>query len=95
MTKIQLDNIKPILKKNGVTFAGIFGSQLGNRARPDSDVDILVRFRTPQGLIKTARLQRLLSQKLKRKVDLVTEGALSPYIKNEVLRKVRPIYEER
>ena len=40
--------ITPILEKNGAEYAGVFGSYARGQARPDSDVDIRVRFE-PQG----------------------------------------------
>ena len=85
----------PILKSNDVSFAGIFGSYARGEQNDKSDVDLLVRFVKPKSLLALAHLERLLSEKLGRKVDLVTENALSPYIKNDVLKDLEVFYEKR
>ena len=85
----------PILKSNDVSFAGIFGSYARGEQNDKSDVDLLVRFVKPKSLLALAHLERLLSEKLGRKVDLVTENALSPYIKDKILSELVTIYGRR
>jgi len=87
--------IAPILQRNDVTFAGIFGSRARGEERADSDVDLLVRFNKQKGLFELSGLERDLSEKLNLKVDLVTEGALSPLLKTEVLKDLQPLYGQR
>jgi len=71
----------------------IFGSMARGEGRIDSDIDILVSFTRPISLIRLVRLERELSQLMGRKVDLVTEQGLSPYIRPTVLASAREIYE--
>ncbi|PIU78387.1 MAG: hypothetical protein COS72_02895 [Candidatus Moranbacteria bacterium CG06_land_8_20_14_3_00_43_56] len=92
---IDLNSIKPILESNDVEFAGVFGSFSRGEARDDSDIDLLIKLRHPIGLFKLVRLERILSEKLGRAVDLVTEGFISPYIKDEVMKDLKVIYEKR
>jgi predicted nucleotidyltransferase len=87
--------IKPVLKKHDVSFAGIFGSHARGEERADSDVDLLVSFNEQKGLFELAGLERDLSELLNLKVDIVTEGGLSPLIKAEVMKDLQPIYGER
>jgi predicted nucleotidyltransferase len=54
-----------------------------------------VRFKEPQGLMRLASLKRQLAGDLGVEVDLVTEGALSPFIKADVLRDLKIIYGKR
>ncbi len=71
ITKIK-KMILPILKKEGVVHASIFGSTARGEAKKDSDVDFLVSFgRKRTDLFDIARLKAELQEKLKRKVDLV------------------------
>lgn len=93
--KINLKEINPILKENGVEFAGVFGSFSRGEMKKTSDVDILVRFVSPLSLLKLIHLERILSKKIGREVDLITEDSLSPIIKQEVLRDLKPIYGSR
>ena len=62
--------------------------------RPDSDLDLVVRFEKPRGLLAIVRLERELSEALGRKVDLLTEGAISPYIRVRIQDDLRVVYEE-
>lgn len=62
---------------------GIFGSFARREETPESDIDILVKFRNTISLLDLARIHRELSRILCREVDLVTESS----IKNERLKK--------
>ena len=67
-----------ILKQNKVTEAGIFGSYSRGEQRKNSDIDILVRIEDENmSLLGFIRLNRLLEEALKRKVDLVEYSALN------------------
>ena len=61
---------------------------------PESDIDLLVAFEQPLGLFTLAHLQRTLNEKLGRKLDLVTEGALCRYIRPFVEKGKRVIYDQ-
>ena len=87
--------IEPVLRKYDVSFAGLFGSRARGDERPDSDVDLLVSFHRQKGLFELAGLERDLSETLNLKVDVVTEGALSPLLKSEVLKDLQPLYGQR
>lgn len=87
--------IEPVLKKHDVSFVGVFGSRARGEERADSDVDLLVRFHKQKGLFELAGLERDLSESLNLKVDLVTEGGLSPLLKLEVMKDLQPIYGQR
>ena len=87
--------IEPVLKKHDVSFAGIFGSRARGEERPDSDVDLLVRFNRQKGLFELVSLEHDLSEALNLEVDVVTEGALSPSLKFEVLKDLQPLYGQR
>lgn len=77
----------PILKeKYQVKKLGIFGSTL--RGEKGNDIDIIVEFSSPVGFFSFIRLENFLSETLNKKVDLVTEKALKPAIKNQVLKEV-------
>ena len=89
------DKARPVLVASGVTYAALFGSYAKGTARPDSDIDILMKFKHPVGLFRFAGLQRELSEALDIPVDLVTEGGLSPYMRDQVLKELVPIYGQR
>ncbi|MCI0542636.1 nucleotidyltransferase family protein [bacterium] len=83
----------PILEKEGVVFAGLFGSYSRGEAKAESDVDIVVRFRETKSLLQLVGIENRLSDALGKKVDLVTEKFLSPYFREGVLNNLFVLYE--
>lgn len=81
------DLIKNFCKRNGITFLGIFGSYVKNKAKNSSDIDVLVKFNKPKGL-EFITVQENLSKLFKKKVDLVTVGALHHLLKDKILNEV-------
>ncbi len=61
---------------------GVFGSYTRNENTVESDIDILVRFKSTLSLLQLVQVENQISQKLGIKVDLVTEGA----VKNKILK---------
>ena len=79
--------ILPILKKEKVSRAGIFGSVARGEATAKSDVDILVRLPNSVTLLGLARIQRELKRVLGRDVDLVEYCVIKKEIKSQVLNE--------
>ena len=78
----ELENIvKEVLVPYGVKRAYIFGSVARGEENPQSDLDMLLVFERPVGLLAIARIERELSERLGRTVEVVTEGALSPLLR--------------
>lgn len=67
---------------------GLFGSYARDEQHEHSDVDILVSFNRAVGF-EFIELKYYLEELLGCKVDLVTEAALKPLIRNEVLQQVQ------
>jgi predicted nucleotidyltransferase len=66
---------------------GIFGSYARNENTNSSDIDVLVRFKSTLSLLQLVHVEKLISQKLGIRVDLVTEGAIRNEIIKENIRK--------
>ena len=75
-------------EKFSVKEIGIFGSVLSGKQTPESDVDILVDFSKPIGLLNFVRLKNELSLLLGSPVDLVMKTALKPSIGRRILAEV-------
>ena len=84
-----------LLEKHGVRYAGLFGSRARGETHSASDFDILVGFSRPIGLFEFVELEQELSKSLRGAIDLVTEDALSPYIRESVFRDLRIFYGQR
>ena len=82
-----------ICRQNDVRRIGIFGSMARGETIEHSDVDLLVEFSTRKSLLALVALQRKISAGIGRKVDLVTEAAISPYLREQIKRDVQIIYE--
>ena len=87
------DTILPILEPYGVKSAALFGSVVRGEETAESDIDLLVKFKKPLGLLRLVGVEIELSERLNRKVDLVTEGALSKYIRPYVEKEKVMLYE--
>jgi uncharacterized protein len=79
----------PLLRERyGVASLGLFGSYVRHEAGPESDLDILVRFRLAPGLIRFVELENYLADLLGVRVDLVMADALKPTVGRRVLAEV-------
>lgn len=85
--------LAPLLERYGVRQAGIFGSYARGEERSDSDLDLLVEFRSPKSLLTLVRMERELSDALGIKVDLLTEQAISPYLIERIRAELKVVYQ--
>ena len=89
--------IANFLKTQPVLKAWLFGSYARGEQHPDSDVDILVVFdqETDKGvsLLKHIGIALDLEDLLGKKVDLITEGTLLPFVKETADKDKILIYE--
>ena len=82
---VTLEEIKMIIKQHKrelteiykVKKLGIFGSYAREEQTPESDIDIMVEFREPVGLL-FIHLADYLEEILGTRVDLLTPGAIKP-----------------
>ena len=79
--------ILPLLKKNKIKKAGIFGSYARGEQKENSDIDILVEVQKGWSLLDLIGLEIELKKILRKKIDLVTYGGISPYIEQDVLKE--------
>lgn len=91
-----INEIKALIENNredlrsqyGVKEIGIFGSFAKGMQNADSDLDILIEFEKPIGFIRFMRLEKMLSELFRIRVELVTKKALKPYIGQRILSEV-------
>jgi len=85
------DDICAIAAKHGAFNIRIFGSVVRGEAGPDSDIDFLVDAGPTTSSWFPAGLMLDLEKMLGRRVEIVTEKALNPYIRDHVLAEVKPL----
>jgi len=83
--------ILEIAKKHGVTDVRIFGSMARGTADESSDVDLLVRPLPGTSLLDLGGLVMDAQELLGRSVDVVSERALHPAMREQVLREALPL----
>ena len=82
-----------ICRQNDIDRLGVFGSAARGEATQESDIDLLVHFSRPKSLLTLIGLEEEIEDALGKSVDLVTEAAVSPYIRDSVLEDLVVIYE--
>lgn len=88
------DVVKKVLVPYGVKRVYIFGSAARGEENPQSDLDMLLVFEKPVGLLAIARIERELTERLRRTVEVVTEGAISPHLRAIVEKERVLVYEK-
>ncbi|MHA1521772.1 MAG: nucleotidyltransferase family protein [Promethearchaeota archaeon] len=87
--KILRTHNEMLSKTYNVKKIGLFGSFVKNFETESSDIDLLVDFTKPITIFEFIDLEDFLTQKMGRKVDLVSEkglkSLLKPYILGEVI----------
>jgi predicted nucleotidyltransferase len=92
--KLMLEHraeILAIANQHGARSLRIFGSVARGDARPDSDIDLLVELEPGRSLLDLIAIKQDLEDILGRRVDVLTEASLSPYLKQRVLQDAIPL----
>jgi predicted nucleotidyltransferase len=82
-----------IYRQNAVAKLSLFGSYARGEETEGSDIDLLVEFSQRKSLLALVALERQLSAAIGRKVVLLTEPALSRYLRDRIKRDLRTVYE--
>ena len=78
--------------QNDVKKLSLFGSRARGEADAQSDVDLLVEFSQRKSLLTLVALERQLSTLFRREVDLLTEAAISPYLRPQIQQDLQVLY---
>lgn len=78
-------DILRIAREHGAYNVRVFGSVARGDARPDSDVDFLVRLEEDRSLLDHVALKQDLEDLLGRSVDVANEDAIHWYIRDRVM----------
>jgi predicted nucleotidyltransferase len=74
-----------IAAEHGARNVRVFGSVARGTASATSDLDLLVAIEPGRSLLDLVALNQDLEDALGRPVDVVTEGGLSPYLRDRIL----------
>jgi uncharacterized protein len=76
---------------HGATNVRVFGSAARNERRKGSDLDLLVRMEEGRSLFDLIALSQELEDRLGVPVDVLSEGGLSPYLRDRILSEAVPL----
>jgi len=82
---LKRDIIVRTVEGHGGRDVRIFGSVARGSADEGSDIDLLIRLDPGRSLLDLIAMKQDLEDLLGREVDVVTEAAISPYIRERVL----------
>ena len=86
------DTIIQILRGYGAKKISIFGSFARGEDRPESDIDIIVRFEKPKSLLQLIHIEEEIKKAVQHNIDLLTENSINPYLIDSIRRDEVVIY---
>ena len=85
------DRILEIAAQYGARNVRVFGSIAQGDAHPDSDIDLLVDLQPGRSLLDHVALWQDLEELLGRKVDVLVDGGISPYLGEQIRAEAKPL----
>jgi uncharacterized protein len=90
ISKLLKQKRRPILEiaqRHGALNVRIFGSVARGEATDSSDLDLLIEMEPGRSLLDIIAIKQDLEELLGCKVDVVTQAAISPYLRDKVLHE--------
>jgi len=91
LPKQNRNEILRLAARHGARNVRLFGSVARGKARPDSDVDILVTMEKGRSLLDLIGFWQDVEDLLGRKVDVISDGGVSPYLRERILGEAVPL----
>lgn len=94
-TALTLDKHKlaEIAQRFGITYLLLFGSVARNAARPESDVDLAVRFGAPTTLFEMAGAKLAFEQLFGHQVDLIPLDSAYSFVRENIEQEAIVLYD--
>lgn len=84
-------DILRIAQAHGAVLVRVFGSMSRGTAHQGSDIDLLIDLQPGRHLLDLVAIKQDLEDLLGREVHVVAEAAISPYMRERVLRDASPL----
>jgi hypothetical protein len=91
LIQARREQILALAARYGASNVRVFGSVARGEARPESDIDFLVRLEDGRSLLDLVGLWQDLEDLLGCEVDVVTERGLKERMRERVLREAVPL----
>lgn len=89
--RAKRQEILQIAAKHGASNVRVFGSAVRGDGGVDSDVDFLVEMEDGRSLLDLVGLWQELEEFLGCNVDLLTDGGVSPYLRDRIYAEAVPL----
>lgn len=89
--KTKRNDILRLAAQHGAHNVRLFGSMARGEASPTSDIDLLVKMDRGRSLLDLIELSQELESFLHRKVDILTDEGLSPYLAQRIQAEAVPL----
>ena len=86
------EKLIPVFKQYQLPKASVFGSYARGKAKPASDVDLLLLFDETFNLEKYLNFENAIKRSLNKKVEIVEYDGLIDLIRDEVMKEAIEIY---
>jgi hypothetical protein len=94
MVQFDENRLADFCRRHGIVRLRLFGSAARGEDGPESDVDLIADFGVPIGYFELIRAEDDLSEFFGRPVDLLTEPAISKYMRGAVLASAQVIFAD-
>lgn len=91
LVKSKREEILSLAAEHGARNVRLFGSAVRGEVGPDSDVDILVDMEEGRTILDLVGLWQDLEELLNCKVAVLTDGGISPYLKDHIYAEAVPL----
>lgn len=91
LLRARRDYIIQLAADHGAHNVRVFGSVARGEAGPTSDIDLLVEMDQGCSLLDLIELSQELEAYLERKVDILTDEGLSPYLEQRIHAEAVPL----
>ncbi len=88
---VRRDEVNALARKNRAGRMFVFGSCARKEERPDSDIDLLVKFDGNASLLDIVHIRDSARNLFSREVDIVSDRGLSPFVGRQIQEEAVPI----
>lgn len=91
LLELRRNEILELAAKHGAKNIRIFGSVARGEGGPASDVDFLVDIQEGRNLLDLVGFWQDLQELLGCRVDVITDGGISPYLRERIYAEAKPL----
>lgn len=91
LLEARREDILRLAAHHGARNVRVFGSVARGESSPESDVDLLVEMEPGRSMLDLVAFWQDLEELLACKVDVLTDGGLSPYLRERIYAEAVPL----